>query len=72
MEEKILEIIEEIRPYINMEGGDIEFIKFEDDYVYVHLSGVCSCCHMQDTTLNNSIYECIKLKVPSLKGIINI
>ena len=72
MEEEILEIIEEIRPYINMEGGDIEFIKFEDDYVYVHLAGVCSCCHMQDITLNNSIYECIKLKVPSLKGVINI
>ena len=33
MEEKIKEIIENVRTYLNMEGGDIEYIKFEDGYV---------------------------------------
>ena len=43
-EEKIIEIIESIRPYINMDGGDLEFIKYEDGYVFVHLSGHCAEC----------------------------
>ena len=35
--EKIKEMIEQIRPYLNMDGGDIEYIKYEDNYVYVKL-----------------------------------
>ena len=33
--EKIKEMIEQIRPYLNMDGGDIEYIKYEDNYVYI-------------------------------------
>ena len=72
-EEKIIkEIIDDIRPYLNSEGGDIEFIKYEDDYVYVKLYGACSHCGYQDFTLNDNILELIKEKVPSIKNIINI
>lgn len=68
----INEVIDDIKPYLNSEGGDIEFIKYEDDYVYVKLFGACSHCGYQDYTLNDNIYELIKEKIPNCKGIINV
>ena len=68
----IKEIIEDIKPYLNYEGGDIEFIKYEDNYVYVKLFGACANCGLQDYTLNDNILELIKEKVPEVKNIINV
>ena len=65
-------IIEDIRPYLNADGGDIEFIKYEDKYVYVKLFGACSHCGYQDYTLNDNILELIKEKVPDVVNIINV
>ena len=70
--ETIKEIIESIRPYINFDGGDIEFVKYEENYVYIKLLGACQMCGMIDTTIENGIYENIKEKVPEVKGVINI
>ena len=39
MEQKIKDIIEDLRPLINQDGGDIEFIRYEDNYVFIKLSG---------------------------------
>ena len=72
-DEKIIkDIIDDIRPYLNSDGGDIEFIKYEDKYVYVKLFGACSHCGYQDYTLNNNILELIKEKVPDVINIINV
>lgn len=70
--ELIKEVINDIKPYLNNDGGDIEFIKYEDNYVYVKLFGACSHCGYQDFTLNNGILELIKEKVPEVTGIINV
>ena len=51
VEEKIKEKLEEIRPFLNMEGGDISFIKYEDHCVYVRMLGACAHCMAQDETL---------------------
>lgn len=72
MENKIKEVIENIRPYLNMDGGDIEFIKYEDGYVYIKLSGACQNCAYQDFTINEGIEEMIKNEIPEIKGVINI
>lgn len=71
-EELIKEIINDIKPYLNTDGGDIEYIKYEDNYVYVKLFGACSHCGYQDFTLNDNILELIKEKVPEVKSIINV
>ena len=71
-EEIIKEIINDIKPYLNNDGGDIEFIKYEDKYVYVKLFGACSHCGYQDYTLNNGILELIQEKIPEAIGIINV
>ena len=70
--ELINEVINDLKPFLNSDGGDIEFIKYEDDYVYVKLFGACSHCGYQDYTLNDNVYELIKEKVPSCKGVINV
>lgn len=72
MEEKIIEIINNLKPYLNMDGGDIDFIKYEEGYVYVKLYGACSHCGYQDMTLNDNILELIKETYPEVKGIINV
>ena len=72
MEEKILELIEKMRPYINMDGGDIEYIKYEDGYVYIKLLGACSNCLSQDNTINDSLLNFFQSEIPEIKGIINV
>ena len=71
-QEKIIEIISQLRPYLNSDGGDIEFIKYEDDYVYIKLYGACAACQFRDYTIQDNIFEAIKEQVPSVKGIINV
>ena len=68
----IKSIIDDLKPYINNDGGDIEFIKYEENYVYVKLFGACSHCGYQDYTLNNGFLELIKEKVPEVIGVINV
>lgn len=72
MEEKIKELIEKMRPYINMDGGEIEFVKYEDYYVYINLSGACKNCMFQDNTINDGILNFFKEEIPEIKGIINV
>jgi len=69
---KIIEVIEEIRPYLNLDGGDISFVKYEDHCVYVKLLGACSHCMAQDETLNQGILVMIQEVVPEVQEIINV
>ena len=50
MEKEIIYILEKIRPYIQNDGGDIEFVKFENGIVYVRMHGACVGCMELDTT----------------------
>jgi Fe-S cluster biogenesis protein NfuA len=72
MNDKILEIIEKLRPYLNMDGGDIEFIKYEDGYVYIKLTGACTNCLYQDNTINDGLLSFFKAEIPEIKGVINV
>ena len=72
MEEKVKELIEQIRPYLNMDGGDIEFVKYENNYVYIKLMGACTNCFMQDNTINDGMLQMFQDEIPEIKGIINI
>lgn len=72
MEEKLKSLIDDIRPYLIMDGGDIEFVKYEDGYLFIKLSGSCQNCIYQDNTINDTLLEFFKETVPDLKGIINV
>ena len=72
VEKQIKEAIEGLRPYLNMDGGDIEFIKYEDKIVYVRLSGACQACLFTDDTLKNGVYETLKRDIPEIEGVVNV
>ncbi len=72
MEEGIKKILDDIKPYINEEGGDIEFIQLEDNYVFIKLSGACAHCGFQDNTINNGILRMIQEEYPEIEGVINV
>lgn len=72
MNEKIIEIINGIKPYLNSDGGNIEFIKYEDDIVYVKLTGACGCCSFRNDTIKNGILLTLKNEIPSIKDVINV
>ena len=53
-------VLDEIRPNIQMDGGDIELVKFEDGIVYVKLLGACIECPASMYTLKMGIEERLK------------
>ena len=71
---KIKRIIDELRPYLNMDGGDVEFIKYDDKekVVFVKLNGACAMCIAKDETLENGLLEAIQDEIPEVKKIINV
>lgn len=71
-EEKIKEIINKLRPYLIGDGGDIEFIKYENNIVYIKMLGACAGCALIDYTLKDGIEIAIKEEVPGVKEVINI
>lgn len=72
VETKIIHIIDKIRPFLVSDGGNIQFIKYEDNIVYVSLLGACAGCAMIDITLKDGIEELIINEIPEVKEVINI
>ncbi len=72
MIDQIKEKIEDIRVFLNIEGGDIEFIKYEDGYVYVKMLGQCANCGFLDVTLKDTIESYLKEEIPEIEGVINV
>lgn len=70
--EKIIDIIDTLRPYLINDGGNIEFVKYEDNIVYIKMMGACSNCEMLDLTLKEGIEAAIKEEIPEVKEVINI
>lgn len=72
IEQKIIGIIEKIRPFLISDGGNIEYVKFENGIAYVKMMGHCSNCPMMDITLKESIEIAIINEVPEVIEVRNI
>ena len=70
-EKKIIEIIDKLRPFLVNDGGNIEFVKYENGYVYIRMMGACANCQMLDLTLRDGIEAAIINEVPEVLGVIN-
>ena len=70
--EKIIEIIDKLKPYLISEGGNIEFIKYEDNIVYIKMMGACANCEMLDLTLKEGIEASIINEMPEVKAVVNV
>ena len=72
VENEIVKVLDKIRPYLNSEGGDIEFIKFEDGIVYVRLLGACMDCGAIDVTLKDGIESLLCEYIPEVVEVRNV
>lgn len=67
---KIQHALEELRPYLKADGGDITFVDIsEEDEVLVELHGACSNCSMSIMTMKAGVEEAIKNALPSIKSV---
>lgn len=71
-EEKIKEVINKLRPFLVTDGGNIEFVRYEDNIVYIKMLGACAGCELIDITLKEGIEGAIKEEVPNVKEVVNI
>jgi Fe-S cluster biogenesis protein NfuA len=70
MRERVQKAIQELRPHLQADGGDVEFIDVtEDGVVKVRLLGACVGCPMRQMTLTHGITRFIKNKVPEVKEV---
>lgn len=72
VESQIKEIIDKLKPYLISEGGNIEFIKYENQIVYVKMMGACANCEMLDLTLKEGIETSIMSEIPEVKEVVNV
>lgn len=72
IEEQIIEVLDIVRPYLNADGGDVEFLRFENGIVYVRLVGACAGCMSMDETLNNGIKEILVENIPGVVDVVNV
>ena len=66
---EINEVIDLIRPYINRDGGDIDFVKFEDGIVFVKMKGACVGCAGFEDTLSELVEDTLLERVPGVIGV---
>lgn len=66
IEDQIKEIIEKIRPFLNNDGGDIEFIKFEDGIAYIKMLGNCSDCIYAGMDIDDTISTILTSEIPEV------
>jgi Fe-S cluster biogenesis protein NfuA len=70
MKEKVLEILEKVRPSLQADGGDVELINItEDGIVEVRLQGACGSCPMATLTLKAGIERVLKDHIPEVKEV---
>jgi NFU1 iron-sulfur cluster scaffold homolog, mitochondrial len=73
IETKIKEILDkDIRPAVQMDGGDIEFKKYENNIVYVRLKGACQGCPGATMTLKMGVEARLKKEIPEIKQVVQV
>jgi Fe-S cluster biogenesis protein NfuA len=70
LEQKVKSIISQIRPYLQNDGGDIEFIELtSDNVVKVKLQGACGTCPHAKATLKQGVEQTIQQYLPEIKAV---
>ncbi|MBQ1229005.1 MAG: NifU family protein [Firmicutes bacterium] len=70
MEQKIKDALGQIRPYLQRDGGDIEFVELtEDNVVLVRLQGHCAGCPGAQMTIKGVVERIIKEAYPEIKAV---
>ena len=71
--DKIEAALQEIRPFLEADGGDINFIELSDEWVVkVKLVGACGTCNISMMTLKNGVEVAVKRAVPEVKEVVDV
>ena len=71
-EDKIKEILDKLRPFLINDGGNIEYVKYEDNIVYVRFIGACAMCGIIDITLKEGVEAAIMAEIPEVKAVVRV
>ena len=70
LENKVKNVLEQIRPYLQADGGDIEFVDLtEDNIVNIRLLGMCGNCPHSRMTLKSGIEAAVKRVLPEISSV---
>jgi len=72
MKEQVEAVINEIRPYLQADGGDIELVDIEDGVVKVRLRGACAGCPGAQMTLRMGVERKLKESIPDVKEVVAV
>ena len=70
--ERIQAVLEELRPAILQDGGDIHFVRFENGTVFVKLHGACTTCPISFITLKMGLETQLKARIPEVLSVESI
>jgi Fe-S cluster biogenesis protein NfuA len=65
----INEVLDKMRPYMNAEGGDLQFVDFKNGIVYLKITGACADCGMIDLDISEGIEAMLVDSVPGVIGV---
>ena len=71
VEEKIIKVLDKIRPYLENDGGSVKFNRYENGVVYVTLVGACAGCPMASLTLEEGIETALVNEVEEVVKVVN-
>jgi len=72
MEEKVKKSLEKVRPILQRDGGDVEFVGIEDGVVKVKMRGACGTCPGALMTIKMVIEQTLKEDVPEVKEVVGV
>jgi Fe-S cluster biogenesis protein NfuA len=71
--QQVGQVLEQVRPALQADGGDVELVNVQDDgTVEVRLQGACGCCPMAQMTLKMGIEKHLKAKIPQVKQVVAV
>ena len=73
-EDNVMKVLEDLIPYIEADGGWLEFVEIEEEtnFVKVRLGGACSTCAMSAMTLKQGIEKKLMMEIPDVKGVVQV
>ena len=72
IEERIQDALQDVKPHLEADGGDIEFIGVEDGIVKVKLKGACANCPMSTITTQWGIQNFLKRRIPEIVKVVAV
>ena len=72
MKENVEAVLDQVRPTLQSDGGDVELVDVNEGVVRLKLKGACAGCPMATMTLRNGIERILKEKIPEVKEVIAV